>query len=256
MDNAKELKFDVVSIRPSGGSRQGGLKILPDGYEAIGMSLLDTLALAYAPAPYFKHFDDFKGAPSWVSSELYDFKAKVAPSDAAQWQSLTQNFMQTPTVLQGMLQQVLADRCKLRIHSTETTTTGYALRVGGKSTALVEDSQLPTGNQGSQLIDGARFVYSMQNGEHIYTFYNTSMPALAAFITAFSKGPVEDRTGLQGGYKFVLRRIAPSPSGTSTEPQIDMPVPWDLRAVGLKVESEKVKSMIWFIDNMERPTPN
>jgi hypothetical protein len=33
-------------------------------------------------------------------------------------------------------------------------------------------------------------------------------------------------------------------------------VPWDLRALGMKIDSEKVKSTIWVVDHIERPSPN
>lgn len=249
LDDATSLKFDVVSIRPSGSSKGTGLKIPPDGYEALGVPLETTLLIAYLPAPFFNHLDDLKGAPSWVSKESYDIQAKVAPADVAQWRSLNQNFAQTSPVLQHMLQQVLEERCKLRIHSVPTKSNGYALRIGAKSAALVEDSSLPEGGVGQPFSDGAVFVFATQNGERTYTFYNTSMSALANFLTFTSQHPVEDQTGLQGRYKFVLRRL---PADEDSAP----PVPYDLRALGLKVDKEEVPSMIWVVDSIERPSSN
>jgi uncharacterized protein (TIGR03435 family) len=256
-EDAKIPKFDVVSIRPSNGARPaGGSKILPDGYQAIGMTLLNTIALAYAPAPYFNYFDHFKGYPSWAFSDDYDFQAKLAPEDVAQWRKLNQSIMQTPNLLQKMLRQVLADRCNLRIHTADTKIDGYALRIRAKSPALVEDSTLPASGTVMELTDGAKAVYSVQDGVRTYTFYNTSMPVLATFLTVFTQHPVEDRTGLQGRYKFVLHRLTPPPSDQGMEPQSEMPVPWDLGALGMKVDSQKVQSTIWFVDNIERPSSN
>nr|WP_198137649.1 TIGR03435 family protein [Terriglobus sp. TAA 43] len=249
VDDAKSLKFDVVSIRPSGSSSGRGMKVPPDGYEAIGLPLVDTLLVAYFPAPLFNHFDDLKSAPSWLGSENYDLQAKVAPADVAHWSSLKQNFAQTSPVLQQMLRQVLEERCKLRIHSEPTKTTGYALRIGAKATALVEDSSLPEGGAGQPFSDGAMFVFAMQNGERTYTFYNTSMSSLASYLTFTSQHTVEDQTGLKGRYKFVLRRL---PADEDSAP----PVPYDLRALGLKADKEEVSSMIWVVDSIERPSPN
>jgi uncharacterized protein (TIGR03435 family) len=248
-EDATLLKFDVVSIRPSGDSKGRGFKIPPDGYEALGFPLETTLLIAYLPAPFFNHLDGLKGAPSWVGSENYDIRAKLAPADVAQWRSLNQNFAQTSPVLQRMLRQVLEERCKLRIHSVPTKTDGYVLRTGGKSAALVEDSSLPESVVGQPLSDGAVFVFATQNGERTYTFYNTSMSVLATYLTFTSQHPVEDRTGLQGRYKFVLRRL---PADEDSAP----PIPYDLRALGLKVDKEDVPSMIWVIDSIERPSPN
>jgi uncharacterized protein (TIGR03435 family) len=255
-EDATALKFDVVSIRPSGDSRQRGLHILPDGYEAIEMPLETTLLMAYTPAPFFQHLYDVKGIPSWASGDKYDFQAKVAPTDEAQWRSLNQNMMQTSTTLQSMLRVVLAERCKLRIHSEDTTTVSYALHLRDKSLRLVEDSKLPVGEQGMQLPDGARAVFSMKDGEQTYTIYNASTAILATVITFFSQQPVEDKTDLHGRYKFVLRRIPDPSPNEDNAPQVDMSVPWDLRALGMKLEKEKVKSTVWIVDSMEKPSPN
>lgn len=252
-EDATSLKFDVVSIRPHApGSPGRGLKIPPDGYEAIGSPIETTLLIAYLPAPFFNHLDDVKGAPSWVSSETYDIQAKLAPADVAQWRSLNQNFGRTSPVLQRMLRQVLEERCKLRIHGVPKKTDGYALRVGTKSAALVEDSSVPAGGEGQLLSEGARVVFTKQDGEGVYTFYNTSMPVFAEFLTFMSKHPVQDRTGLQGRYKFVLRRLPDSLKDEDSAPA----VPWDLHALGMKVDKEDVPSMIWVVDSIERPSPN
>jgi uncharacterized protein (TIGR03435 family) len=256
VEDAKSSRFDVVSIRPSGDSRQRRINVLPDGYEAIDMPLETSIIVAYTPGPFFKHLDDVKGIPSWAQNDHYDFQAKVAPSDVAQWRSLNQNMMRTSPMLQSMLRVALAERCKLRIHSAETTTTGYVLHVQDKSLPLVEDSKLPVGDQGFELLDGARAVISMQDGEQIYTFYNTSMPVLATFLTMTSKQTVEDRTSLSGRYKFALRHITYLSSDEDTAPQVDMPMPWDLRVLGMKIDKEKVKSTVWVVDSMEKPSPN
>lgn len=257
LDDAMSLKFDVVSIRPSSASpKEQHLTILPDGYEAIGFPVETTLLVAYAAAPFFKHLDELKGVPSWVGSERYDFRAKLAPADVAAWRSLNQSIMRTSPVLQHLLQQVLVERCKLRMHGVETKVDGYALHVGAKSPALVEDSRVPAGELGSPLLDGARFVYTKQNGEQIYTFYNTSMSVLANWLAVGSKYQVEDRTGLQGRYTFVLRRVVEQPAEGDSVPQVEAPVPWDLHAVGLTVERETMPSTIWIVDSIERPSSN
>src|SRR6185312_3560994 len=120
----KLLTFDVVSIRPSHSQEGAGVKILPDGYQAKGMSLATTILIAYFPAPYFKHQDELKGYPSWVANETYEIEAKVSPADLAEWQRLNQNMMQTSEVLQRMLRAVLAERCKLVIHSMSAQVDG------------------------------------------------------------------------------------------------------------------------------------
>ena len=256
--DATALHFDVVSIRPSNaGPREEHLTITPDGYEAIGYALQSTLLLAYAPAPFFKHLDDIKGLPSWAKSERYDIRAKLAAKDIEHWKQLDQSIMRTPPLLQAMLRQVLQERCNLRIHSEDTKRDVFTLRLAARSPALIEDSSVPPGGEGNKLLDGARFLFSKENGELTYTFYNTSMSVLANFISIPSAHPVVDRTGLQGRYKFVLRRLVnQSQDASGTEPQVDMPVPYDLRAIGLTIGKDKEDGKVWVVDSIQKPTEN
>lgn len=249
------LRFDVVSIRPHAGPRgiTGGV---PDGYQAIGVPLLTTLVIAYAPAPFFKHFDDFQGVPSWARNDLYDIRAKVAPEDLERWHAVSENNLRTAALLQQMLRPVLAERCNLRIHGEPAKADGLALTVAAKSSALVEDSSLPEGGKGSPLPDGAKLIFSQEGAERIYTFYNMSMPLLANYLTPSATSTVEDRTGLKGRYKFTLHRIvATTPEGGSTT-QVDMPVPFDLRSIGLKADKIKVDAIRWTVDSIDEPTEN
>jgi uncharacterized protein (TIGR03435 family) len=253
---ANPLSFEVVSIRLSNGARPQGINITSDGYEAIGFPIETSLLIAYTPAPFFKHIGEVKSMPSWTSIEKYDIQAKIAPTDVARWRDLNQNVMRTSPALQHMLQVLLAERCRLRIHYGETMTTGYALSADPKPLQLHEDVTLPVGDQGLELLDGARAVISTKGGDQIYTFYNISMPVFATFLSLTSKQTVEDRTGLHGRYKFSLRHITVTSSADDIGSQVDIAMPWDLRPLRLKTTKEKVNTKIWVVDNIEKPSPN
>ncbi len=251
----KPLRFDVVSIRPSGESSKFAVGFLPDGYEAVAVPLEIALKTAYVPAPFYKHLEEVKGFPSWATTEKYDLLAKVAPEDAERWRSLKVNNWQTSVELQSMLRAVFTERCNLQIHGQEGTINAYALVRRPNVPPLIESTELPSAGTIMELPDGAKAVFEKREGERVYTFYNTPMSALATFIGIPSKRPVEDRTGLHGRYKLVLHAIdATSPDGEAT--QVDRPVPYDLRAIGMTVESIKLNSTVWTIDRMDRPTPN
>jgi len=259
------LTFDVVSIRPSGGAEQAGVKILPDGYQAKGMPLETTILIAYLPAPYFKHQDELKGYPSWVANETYDIDAKVSPADQAEWQRLSQNMMQTSEVLQQMLRAVLLERCKLAIHSMSAQADGYVLTADKNKLKLEEQPDAAPAGQGIKLLDGGMAVHSTQDGKQVWTFSNTSMTALVGFLSFSAQGPMEDATGLKGKYHFALTAWTPeAPSPISTDSSASSlsvadqgpPVPWDLGRVGLKVSRVKVPTRTWIVDNIQRPTSN
>jgi len=258
---SNHFTFDVVSIRPSGKDVQPGLKILPDGYEAKGMSLENTILLAYFPAPFFKHDDELKGAPSWVSNQAYDIEARIPPSQVNEWQSLNQDIMQTPMVLQAMLRAMLADRCKLILHSTPSQVDGYALTLNGHPLKLAnEHSGEQPSTPGVKLLDGGTAIRSMKDEKPVWTFSNTSMTAFIGFLSLNAEGPIEDKTGLQGKYQFTLRAVdsesAPSEpaEGSSSEP--DAAIPWDIGKLGLTLRKIKVPAQAWTIDHIEQPSPN
>jgi uncharacterized protein (TIGR03435 family) len=252
--------FDVVSIRPSGSHEGGGVKILPDGYQAKGMPLETTILIAYLPAPYFKHQDELKGYPSWVANETYDIDAKVSPSDLAEWQRLNQNMMQTSEVLQQMLRALLTERCNLAIHSVSAQVDGYVLTADKSKLKLEAQSDSESPTPGMKLLDGGSALSSLQDGKHVWTFSNTSMTALVGFLSFSAQGPMEDRTGIQGKYHFTLNPWIPEPSSTESTDQSASdpgpPIPWDLARIGLKVSRVKVPTRTWIVDSIERPSSN
>lgn len=253
--DAAPFRFDVVSIRPHAGPR-GTVGAVESGYEAIGVPLLTTVLIAYAPAPFFKHFDDIQGLPSCAKSDLYDIRAKVAPEDLERWHAVSANNLRTAALLQQMLQPVLAERCNLRIHSEPTKADGLALVVAANSSTLVEDTSLPESDKGIALPEDARLVYSQQNGERTYAFYNMSMPLLADYLTPFATSTVEDRTGLRGRYRFTLHRIVATTPEGETATDIRTPVPFDLRSIGLKADRIRVDGTRWIVDSISKPTEN
>lgn len=246
--------FDVVSIRPHAGPR-GIVGAVESGYEAIGWPIQTTLLIAYAPAPFFKHLDDVEGVPSWAKNDLYDIRAKVAPEDLERWRAVSANNWRTAALLQEMLRPVLAERCNLRIHGEPTKADGLALTVAAKSSALAEDTSMPEAG-GTELSEGAKLVFSQENGERTYTFYNMPMLLLANFLTPFATSTGEDRTGLHGRYRFTLHRIVATTPQGEVSTDVDMPVPFDLRSVGLKADKIKVDATRWIVDSISKPTEN
>jgi uncharacterized protein (TIGR03435 family) len=259
--NNKILTFDIVSIRRSGKDETAGIRILPDGYQAKGMSLDNTILLAYFPAPYFRHRDELKGEPSWVSDEPYNIEAKISPSDLAEWQRLNQNMMQTPQMLQAMLRAMLADRFNLAIHRAPTQVDGYALTLSNRKLRLEKDltNDAPP-VPGMQLPDGGEAVSSVQDNKPVWTFSGTSMAAFAGFLSLSANSPLVDRTGLQGKYHFSVsvwdQEPATSEQGNPAAPDPDRVVPLDIEALGLKLDRIKVPADSWVIDYIQRPSAN
>ena len=133
---SKNLKFAVVSIRQSksGGSQNWG-EATPDGYEMRNMFLMAPILTAYPPTGGASAYDRVIGGADWLGNDWnYNIDAKVDPADLADWQ----NPKKQPAMLRAMLQAMLADRMKLKVHRITKEGPVYALVVGGKGSRLKE----------------------------------------------------------------------------------------------------------------------
>ena len=99
-------------------------------------------------------------------------------------------------------------------------------------------------------------MFSQQNVEPTYAFYNMPMSLLVDYLTPFATSTVEDRTGLRGRYRFTLHRIVATTSEGGTSTELGMPVPFDLRSIGLKADKIKVDATRWIVDSISKPTEN
>jgi uncharacterized protein (TIGR03435 family) len=243
--------FDVVSIRPSNGGRPRHIQVTPGGdqYASIGMPLGWTILMAYFPFRTGSK-DRFVGAPDWVWNDLYDVVGKVGEADLPAFKKFSQRgFSVENRMLQIMLQNALADRCRMAVHRVPALIDGYALVVanhGPNRKNLVEskpDDPVPDRAQNIEL--DAKMVPIYSHDDPVLHFYQTSM---AAFVLQMTHSvPIEDRTGLSGRYRFDLTRL-----GTEGIPTSD----WDLAPLGLKLIPVKIPAQNIVIDHIERPSPN
>ena len=248
-----DLSFDVVSILPSkAGPNQWSLRVAPGGddYRAIGMPLSTTLMLAWLPWR-LQSKNRIVGAPSWLWNDLYDFVGKVSEADLPAWQNLAPRGFRAPNpMLQTMLRNSLAERCKLAVHLIPAETDGFAIVVaahGPNAKNLVDakaDDVIPDNAQ--KIPYDGRMVPILSQDDPVLHFYATSMTALAEMLSGFVGGPVQDKTGLSGKYNFPVTRV-------STE---GLPFYWDLAPLGLKLDPAKTPTENIVIDHIERPSSN
>jgi len=251
-DNARvrtNLAFDVTSIRPAPDTRDRSFGSTGDEYIAIGEPLGMTIMLAYFPSRMASK-DRIIGAPGWVWNDSYDFVGKVGEADLPEWKHFRQRgLMAQNPMLQTILQNALADRCKLIVHRVPTQVDGYALVVANhgpnrknlvesKPDDVIPDKALPIA------LDG-RMVPILSHDYPVLHFYQTSIAALVLEMSG--PAPIEDRTGLLGKYKFDLMRL-----GTDRVQSSD----WDWAPLGLKLIPAKIPTVNIVIDHIEKPSPN
>jgi uncharacterized protein (TIGR03435 family) len=148
-----------------------------------------------------------------------------------------------------MLQTLLADRFKLRVHREMKEIPAYALLVGKAGPKFKESPPDAT--------ESARIGVNGRNQS--ITASKNSMDELAKMIpnVFFVDRPVVDRTGLAGAYDFKIE-ATPESRMTGNDPDLkDISIFTAVQQqLGLKLESQKVKIEVLVVDHVERPSPN
>jgi uncharacterized protein (TIGR03435 family) len=249
-----DLAFDVVSIRPSKAGPMGWSLQIPAGgdeYRAIGRPLSTTLLLAYLPWSLgSKH--RVVGAPSWLWDDEFDFVGKVGEADLAEWHKFApRGFREPNPMLQTMLRNALAERCKLTVHLVPAETDGFALVIaahGPNAKNLIKTSAndvIP--DKAVKIPYDGRVVPIYSRDDPVVHYYTTSMIALAASLSGAVGAPVVDQTALAGKYNF---------SVTREDAGQGLPFYWDLAPLGLKLIPARIPTQNIVIDHIERPSPD
>jgi len=263
-------KFDVVSIKPctrgrtkSGDSSPGrlstGCELLAD---TDNTGLIQRAYNRYAGG-YLNSFGmiPIEGGPGWIHSEAFEIDAK---SDAH------------PNILmmQGpMMQAVLEDRFKLRIHRETRQGPVYELTLGKGSPKLKpfqEGSCIPValGRPLPELAADQRRCRNMVNPRGSVEFEGGTLSMFAGLLGIALDRPVIDKTGLTS--QFAIRLVfspddsaaprpaaaepgAPTPARPPDAPSIFQAVQEQL---GLKLVPAKGPVDVLVIDHVEKPSEN
>jgi uncharacterized protein (TIGR03435 family) len=187
------LKFEIASVRPADpGARVSDVLLDPgEGLRIMNVPLRKIITYAY-------DIRDFQlaGGSGWMDVDRYDISAKTS---AATGQAADQDVETDDTRrarvsrVRERLRSLLADRFHLAIHVEEKEQAILALRAAKGGSKLVEASDAPGAQQGRvSTLDG-----HMQGNGAPVSMLATQLSMAAGQI-------VEDRTGLNGKYDFVL----------------------------------------------------
>jgi uncharacterized protein (TIGR03435 family) len=165
------------------------------------------------------------GVPAWFSENQFQVAAKA----------------EDPTTSDGrvkvMLQNLLADRFRLRFHWEDRPLSNFTLRTaagGPKLDRAPEDG-----------VDNC--ARSMNGTRHELTCTHIQIGTLANALATMLGSPVVDQTGLAGNYDFTLNWDGDDMYSA---------VPDALEQFGLKLEMKKVPTRVFVIDSVERPSEN
>jgi uncharacterized protein (TIGR03435 family) len=159
-----------------------------------------------------------------------------------------------------MLQALLAERFKLKVHSGTRHAPVFELVIAGggpklKNAATDDDPPLGKGE------DGKPLVGFNQATESTMVAQGESTKALADFLSQPTSGlgrPVVNKTGLNGAYNFTLNWVPHwdrilGPGGGSASPEEADSLFEALQQIGLKLQSSTGPIDIIVIDHVEPP---
>jgi uncharacterized protein (TIGR03435 family) len=232
------LVFEVASVKPSDPASRNTNVLTGAG---------DSLSITNVPLRkiimYAYDIRDFQllGVPGWVEVERYDIVAKTAAGDVAAPGVTAETDDQRKdraARIRERLRSLLADRFDLQVHVEQRERTVLDLRIAKGGPRLAEAAR-PSGTIST--IDGR-----IQG-------FGAPIPMLVTQLSIATGLIVQDETGLQGKYDFVLEFASDEKNRQDTHPSIFTAV---VEQLGLRLEKAKgtVKSVV--IDHIDRPSAN
>ncbi len=239
-------EFEVADVKRSRPDETEDFQMTNGRINARAISLKEMITFAYDVE------DDWvRGGEKWLETDRFNILAKTAPTASVD-------------TLRAMLQSLLADRFRLKVHREAQPVTVYALTVGKLKLKEADPAARSTCKQSAA--DGARNL----------TCQNTTMAQFSERLrnaaAAYLDHPVVDMTGLKGAYDFTLsfapraRLMAGGDRPPATDGAVpaasDRPVGYTVfeavdRQLGLKLAAQKHPMQIVVIDRVERaPTEN
>lgn len=243
-------EFEVADIRPSRPDEREDFRLANGRIDAKAIRIRDMVAFAYDMED-----DWIRGGEKWLETARYDIAAKTAPTESAD-------------TLRVLVQAMLADRFKLKVHKEAQPVTVYGLTANKSKLKEADPSSRSTCVR--RAIDGALTL----------TCTNTTMEQFAKKIREVAGGylehPVVDLTDLKGAYDFTVtwaprnRTLGNGPRAPDTAGEASgaVPVASDRstgltvfeaidRQLGLKLATVKHPMQVVVIDSMQRlPTEN
>lgn len=260
------LGYDVASIKPNkSGGNLTRMMFTPDGLSVTGGPPMMLIMSAYGVNPR-----QISGEPEWLTSERYDIEAKMDPATADELSKLSED--QRKAARERMLQVLLTERFKLKVHQETKELPIYALVVAKNGPKLREAKPGDTYPNGIKGPDGRSGAGMMFGGREGLAAQAVPIANLVRHLSLQLGRTVIDKTGLAGKYDFTLKWAHDEiPSSMFKGPESGPPGPDSAgfpdssgpslftaleEQLGLKLESQKGPVEILVIDHVERPSEN
>jgi uncharacterized protein (TIGR03435 family) len=252
-------EFEVADIKQTAPDFRGGMTNTRNGrYTAQGMPLRFLVQRAFNT----NNREEVVGLPAFADSERFDITAKM-PGEAA--------LSMDPDSMAPMMRALLVERFKMKFHTEEREVSAYSLAAPKSKLKKADPNERTTCKQTNN-------APGMPAGTMLVDCKNVTMDYFASRLQNFGFGqidwPVQDATGLEGGYDISLlyspnagmnfggpgrggAASGENAAAQASDPSTGMTLFEALEKVGLKLERRKRKLPVIVIDHLEqKPTEN
>ena len=244
LSSQRQASFDTADVHASPRTPTPVMRAMLRGgrYELRNATMIDLVRTAYnidVPENIF-------GGPNWVEFDRFDIVAKAA-NDTPQ------------ETLHSMLQALLAERFKLKVHNDTKPMPGFVLTQGKGKHRLKEAD--PSGKAGCETRAlSIRMVEGRAIPETSSSCRNITMDTFAKELRTIASGyfttPVINATELNGSWDFDLKFTPRSLVGAAGPDNVTI---FDAveKAIGLKLEERSLPRTVLLIDEVNKtPTAN
>jgi uncharacterized protein (TIGR03435 family) len=251
------MTFDVASVRQSPEAESyrvgGSFAHRSSTFRATNFDIMNLLSMAYGV-----RWDQIAGRPDWRA--MFDVEAKGDDTADERLAKLSPD--QAWLEQKHMLQALLADRFKLKVHWETREGQTYNLVVAKNGPKLYEASGAPPSPEEAKRFGDRPIPPIYQQGDSRVGFdfigHACSISDLIPMLAGQFGHPVTDKTGLTGKYDFRLRYHGIRLSDRSADdldpvPTLDTAIQDEL---GVKLEPAKGPVQFLVIDHIEKPSEN
>ncbi len=248
--------YELVSIhKVQQAGASPGSHDTPDGFEAESQTLRSLITEAYGFSLGMLNDQQLVGVPGWAKTQLFDVHAKVDSTNVEKMKELAKSdtmmaavreiVSRTPSYRMVMLQRLLEERFKLKVHYEQRVMALYEMEVakGGVRMKVAHSADPEHGSM------------EMSNGK--LEGDNVPMAFIPVILALELEKPVEDKTATEGNYDFKLhwsRMGDEADNGTSdAAPSLFTAVQ---EQMGLKLRASKGPVWVVVVDHVEMPTEN
>jgi bla regulator protein blaR1 len=271
--------FEVATVKPANGGNTIPSITTATESRTMNVTARNLIEQAY-DIPWTPGLNErIVGGPDWIDNNRYDVDARIDESLMRRFEKLPNEERKEQMSL--MMQSLLADRFKLKVHfqSRELPIYGLTMAKGGPKLTVTKDVPTTTGDdqpppkvafptRAEDLRKGILVLYRGQAAE--MTAKAATLDELVHWLAGYSEiggRTVVNRTGLPGPYDFTLRwtrerLIAREPldeqlsSAQSNVPEAPALFTALQEQLGLRLMSTKGPVEVLVIDHIDLPSQN